>query len=134
MKAIITVGIPASGKTTKYAEFYGYIVNRDDMREHLFGNYYSGGYKFTNAKEKQVTEHCWDRVLTCAAHKMDIVISDTNLNKGRRESLIEELEKLGSEVNKLKMIAFTDQTKVVSLLDEHVNRQRLHSVVRSKRN
>lgn len=98
MKAIITVGIPASGKTTKYAEFYGYIVNRDDIREYLFGNYYSGGYKFTNAKEKQVTELCWERVLTCAAHKMDVVISDTNLNKGRRESLIEELEKLGYEV------------------------------------
>lgn len=97
MKAIITVGIPASGKTTKYKD-YPNIINRDDAREHLFGNYYSGGYKFTNHKEKQVTEHCWSKIVDCGESDEDIVITDTNLNKARRDNLINNLESIGYTV------------------------------------
>ena len=98
MKAIITVGIPASGKSTKYADFKGVIVNRDDARELLFGNYISGEYKFSSANEKKVTEYCWEKVLAAKELGWDVAITDTNLNKCRREALILSLEKIGYQV------------------------------------
>lgn len=94
MKAIVTVGIPASGKTTRYENFKGKVINRDDIRDYLFG----WPYKFTKKREQDVQEHQWDLIKTAATDNTDIVITDTNLNKGRRDALILELEKLGYEV------------------------------------
>ena len=78
MKAIITVGIPASGKSTKYTHFKGVIVNRDDARELLFGNYISGEYKFSSANEKKVTEYCWNNILE--AKELNIALAQEGLD------------------------------------------------------
>lgn len=91
MKAVITVGIPASGKTTKYKDFDGVVVNRDDIREELYG----WPYKFSNKKEQEVTEKQWDMVRGCAEKGLDLAVTDTNLNKGRRDQMKKDLERLG---------------------------------------
>lgn len=104
MKAIITVGIPASGKST-WANQYCLLensnavqINRDDIRADLFNNGFPiewDKYKFTKAKENRVTDEAWKRVLNAAAAEKDIVISDTNLNTDRLIKLISNLEAEG---------------------------------------
>lgn len=94
MKAVLTVGVPASGKSTKYKDFNGVIINRDDIRKELFG----WPYKFTKKREQDVTERQWNYIKTAAQLKVDIAITDTNLNKGCREVMVKELERLGYEV------------------------------------
>ena len=97
-KAIITVGISASGKTT-WAEKWcrennGVNVNRDDIR---FSVIHPGGdwssYKFSKEKEKLVTKI--QRVICQESYKLgkNLVLSDTNLNKSRVLEWIKFLEK-----------------------------------------
>lgn len=94
MKAIVTVGIPASGKTTRYKDFKGVIVNRDDIRDELFG----WPYKFTKKREQDVQKRHWEIIEKSAEEGLDIAITDTNLQEGRRNALLKNLEDLGYEV------------------------------------
>lgn len=83
MKLILTVGVPASGKTTwaeKYCEEHGAVnVNRDDVRQTLFGPFKWGEYKFDKKNENRVTEVCKDRVVRALHNKQTVVVSDMNL-------------------------------------------------------
>lgn len=103
MKAILTVGCSASGKSTLAKELVeqGWVdVNRDDIR---FDTYCNGVrdwslYKFSKEKENNVTriqEHMVD-----AAHTqgMNIIISDTNINDKTRNFWTNRLSGLGYEV------------------------------------
>lgn len=98
MKAIITVGVSASGKTTwaeKWCKENGWVnINRDDIRQLLFGN----DYKFSKENEHIVTEYQRFDIKECAKKGKNIVISDTNLNKGRNKMLVGFLEHLGYNV------------------------------------
>lgn len=102
MKAIITVGISGSGKTTWAEQFCRnrgdwVNINRDDFR-------FAGGkrdyynYKFTKAKEKKVTEKVWSTIKGAAELGWNVIISDTNLNPSRRDSMEQDLKELGFEV------------------------------------
>ena len=100
MKAIITVGISASGKTT-WAEEYcrkngNWInINRDSLRFSLFGVSSWKEYKFTKAKELLVTL-MQEAMIQAAAHAgKSVIISDTGLNKKARDSLVEKLKGWG---------------------------------------
>lgn len=88
----ITVGIPASGKTTWAEAFvvenYCVNINRDDIREQLFGI----PYTFSKANEKAVTERQVNLAILAEREGKDIIISDTNLNKKTREFWIEWAE------------------------------------------
>lgn len=81
-KLIVTVGISNSGKTTKAKELKNFVdVNRDEIRASHFTE--SGNikdYKFTAAKEKQVTDISETTVRNCLDMDMDVIVSDTNLN------------------------------------------------------
>ena len=85
---VITVGLPASGKTTWVDEWIiqhaDYInVNRDDIRLSMQGrNRYK---KFTKAREKIVTEIAHASVCSAIAAGKSVIISDTNLNPGRNK-------------------------------------------------
>lgn len=106
MKAIITVGISGSGKST-FAESLvssGHDwaeSNRDDIR---FDTILEAEvrdwskYKFSKANENRVTQLQKDGWQFCAALGLNLIVSDTNLNKGRREELVRTLEGLGYEV------------------------------------
>lgn len=102
MKAVICVGIPCSGKSTwakQYCQETGaQEVNRDQARMELFQHDYLEQYKATREKEKAVTEACKGLLEDCADDGKDVVISDTNLNHGRREELVRYCESLGYEV------------------------------------
>ena len=106
MKCIITVGISASGKTTwaeKFAfENNGYVLSRDNVRKTILSNMYnreiedSELWKLWNFKwEKEVTSW-YNELLKTAALSGEhdyIILADTNLNKQRRENLLDLLEK-----------------------------------------
>lgn len=100
MKAIITVGISGSGKTTWAEQQEGFInINRDDIRF----DYFCGGvrdWKLYNFKknEKHVTETQKALIEAAAKIEADIIISDTNLKKDRNNQLKQKLESLGYEV------------------------------------
>lgn len=120
MKAILTVGVSCSGKSTWAKEFleekdasfkfhcideqWGQ-VERDRIRRLIqmekgidVGDSGVNWGKWKWKDEKKVTELFWTDVETSAAHNASLVISDTNLNPDRLKSMIQKLEKLGYEV------------------------------------
>jgi predicted kinase len=95
LKAIITVGCSASGKSTfakKYITKDNWVeINRDNIRflnkEKNWNN-----YKFTKKNEKDVSKK-WDSELdTAISLNKNIIVSDTNINNYYRKKLIEKLE------------------------------------------
>jgi len=106
MKAIITVGISASGKSMFANEFLSKDllgrgeVNRDNIRKYLMekdGNTFSWD-KWNWKREKEVTIIVDAAIESHAMLKNDIIISDTNLNGGRRDALELKLKQLGYHV------------------------------------
>lgn len=114
MQAIITVGVSASGKSTWARNFIHdrlkldgeqwVDVNRDWERrcvlfEKTEGQVDSLVWRLWKWKwEDEVTARCEARLLKAAAEGKSVVISDTNLNPGRRDALKHKLEALGYEV------------------------------------
>lgn len=124
MKAIITVGVSASGKTTwakRYAMAHNaFISNRDDLRFTLTGTEGWHEYRFCKVTEKLVTA----LQLQTLAHnaqksQFDVIIADTNLNAGKRDGLVAVCKGLGYEV--------TIKPFPVSLMTA-VNRDALRSI------
>lgn len=113
MKAIITVGIPGSGKTTWANEQKGFVnLNRDDIRKEIFQFENYSDYKFTKPNEKRVTEYMRDLIERITKDKRDIIISDTHLYAPGRVAFADFLEDLGYEVEyKLFDISFWDAVK-----------------------
>lgn len=121
MKAYITVGISASGKTTwanqMIADSKSEIVdiNRDNVREMIFvkKNDKQFSWREWNWKwENDVTDICDKALVACAERKCDVIISDTNLNDARRRQLISKLEVLGYTVEvKVFTIDFKEAVK-----------------------
>lgn len=103
MKCIICVGPPNCGKTTFAKSLEGYVdINRDYIRFTEIvdnkGIVDWSLYKFTKAREKKVSDIVAQEIQLCYLFKRNIIISDTNLNEGRRNNLIKFLESLGYEV------------------------------------
>ena len=102
MRAILTVGISASGKTSWATELVrqGWRdINRDWIRFNMVkpGANWST-YKFNNTNEKEVTRLQGLMITESWAAGENIIISDTNLNASVRTSLIKQLQDLGYEV------------------------------------
>ena len=104
MKAIITVGVSASGKSTWAAEKVNeagskwFIVCRDNLRWSVSGVTGWKDYKFNKKTEKEVTELQEAHIKSLAKDKCNIIIADTNLNPSTRNHLIALCTSLGYEV------------------------------------
>ena len=90
----LTIGISASGKTTKANEIInsnksnpsGYInVNRDDLRFSLFGFTSWADYKFSKTREAFITKSQFDTATLAISLGMNVIVSDTNLSKKTRD-------------------------------------------------
>lgn len=109
-KAVLTVGVSASGKTTWAEEFVTLQnsttsesdpelfpqwvnINRDDIRFYILGerNWTKWNWKW----EKQVTAVVDQQILEAVNEGKNIIISDTNLNSKYRNQLKEKLECAG---------------------------------------
>lgn len=108
MKAIITVGISGSGKSTWAArqwdskqDYPVKVINRDNTRWFLTGKrgwQGSNAYKFHSSVEDAVTAWNEDLMNIAANRGLDIIIADTNLNPKTRAKLIRQCQELGYEV------------------------------------
>lgn len=106
MKATVTIGISASGKTSWAKTQDAIIICRDDIRTQMLiddgwdatNNNIWQRWKFDKIREKTVTEHCWRLIKQYRDRNKDIIICDTNLNVGRRVEMQKQLESLGYTV------------------------------------
>lgn len=103
MKAIITVGIPTSGKTTFAKELIAkdgtYVnINRDDLRRCIKGDLDWRRYRFGRGDEELVTNLQISAIEAAAEAGRNVIISDTNLSEKIRNRLIRVLEGVGYEV------------------------------------
>lgn len=103
MKAIITVGVSASGKSTfaKEMESQGYMdINRDNIRfEHFCNGVHDWSlYKFTKERENHVTQAQERMADGASVMGISVIISDTNINDKTRNFWIKRLTDLGYDV------------------------------------
>lgn len=91
--AIITVGIPGSGKTTWAEQQQNYInLNLDDFREKISGN-------AADQNVNKLAVEMRDAFLKRAIKKQqNIILSDTNINPFFRERLIDQLKTAGYSI------------------------------------
>lgn len=105
MKAFITVGISASGKSTwarEYAQKHGAIItNRDDIRFSLAGATNWSEYKFNNTIENMVTCIQQETVEWAAAYGREVIVADTNLKPVHRNAWVNKLDRMGYEVEEV---------------------------------
>lgn len=116
MKAILTIGIPCSGKSTwaeKFCKENDYReINRDNLRMELFNLESYNDYKMNRFNESVVTDKVNDLIQESTRNKQNIVISDTNLNEKYRNALVKKLEDLGYDVElKVFDVEFFDALK-----------------------
>ena len=104
MKAYVTVGVSASGKSAlalkmrEEGKVQG-IVERDIIRRNLFNFQQWSEYKFSREKENQVSDVHRTMIEGFASLSgCNIIVSDTNLNEAHRNALIAFLESTGFEV------------------------------------
>lgn len=87
---ILTIGIPASGKDTWAFEQWMddptiWITNRDDLRAmHHTQSHSIHQYKYTKAKERDVTDRQLDGAKAALERGNSVIVSDTNLNPKTR--------------------------------------------------
>lgn len=91
--AVITVGIPGSGKTTWAEQQYDYVnLNLDDFREKVSGN-------AADQTVNKLAIDMRDAFLKRAINKQqNIILSDTNINPFFRNKLVEQLKTAGYSV------------------------------------
>lgn len=104
-KAILTVGVSASGKSTWASQFAednnGYILCRDDIRKEILSFQHgrpisdSELWKLWNWKKESEVTSWYNERLKCAIQSNEydyIILADTNLNPKFRNSLINTIE------------------------------------------
>jgi len=103
MRAVITVGVSCSGKSTfaaQMVEQHDYVeINRDYIRFNIVlpGSDWRT-YKHTKARENEVTKVAEQLLMDAWAREKNVVISDVNLKKGKLDALVQRLTDLGYEV------------------------------------
>jgi predicted kinase len=103
-KLIITCGVSGSGKSTYAREInqkdFFFEINRDQWRFDLFCNGEKdwSKYKFTQKREDLVTKKCEEEWSSCVAHKLDVIVSNTNLTPSTLNGWIEKGKAAGYEV------------------------------------
>lgn len=132
MKAIITVGISCSGKTTLANSLVkeGWVdINRDWIRFNVVSPGADWGtYKFTKKNENLVTKAQEEMFFSAVKSGKNIIISDTNLNPKFRDMWSKRLEESGYTVEIVPMhITLEEALKRDSLRANGVGASVIHS-------
>ncbi len=104
LKAIITVGIPASGKSTFAREIIdqdpSYIeVNRDITRVKEFNVKGWSEYQYSEENEKIVSDRLYETYRDFYKNGRNIIVTDTNLKLKYLKITLSFLEHLGYDVS-----------------------------------
>lgn len=118
--ALILIGCPASGKSSRAKETGYEIVERDLIREQISDgsrkNFYT---KFDREfGESIVSDKIRTQLKNASKNKTNVVVSDTNINKAIRRALYSELFSLGFQI-KVEMI----NTSLDVLISRNNNRE-----------
>lgn len=134
LKAIITVGIPASGKTTFASTIIErdstYVeVNRDMIRREVFDSNGWSDYVFSDENERKVTNVQFEKFRDLQRASKNIIVTDTNLKMKYLRGTINFLKHLGYDVS-IKLCPITLQEAIrrnsvrkLSLPLEEISRQ-----------
>lgn len=98
-KMIASIGIPASGKSTlalDLAEDGFAVVSRDNYRHNP--SLFEQPYKFTKAKEKEVTERRNNNIKYWIDLGIDVFVDETNCSEKSRNSLLELAQVLECDI------------------------------------
>lgn len=101
MKAYVTVGVSASGKTTwAKTQTKFQTISRDDIRAKLQDREGRSvdWSKWSFRREDEVSKIQEDQIKTAAHNKIDIIIADTNLSARTRDHVINLLSRVGYDV------------------------------------
>lgn len=94
---ILTVGLPASGKSTWAMEQVRAIgavnVNRDDIRQMV-----CGGWTGKPEDEAMVTQIQHAAIVSALKKQQTVIVSDTNLNRGIVKGLVKIAQNWGADV------------------------------------
>lgn len=127
---VITVGLPASGKTTfakgyiKLARDEGLAVSRDDIREKFFGK--TGVLEH---KDEVIVTEMQERVVNIAlAHGKTVVVHDMNLRKKYRTRWLEQARLVGANFQQVDL-TWVDLDKCIER-DAMRERSVGHAVIR----
>lgn len=140
MKAIFTVGVSASGKSTwarEHCKATGAVeINRDDGRTAILmdeGAITDPAYLWTKwnfKREKEVNDYVDGLIKFCVEYNFDIVFSDTNLNRGRLKSQIARMKSLGYDceikyfpVDDIDVVIKRDKNRVPSVGESVIRKQ-----------
>lgn len=112
----LTIGIPASGKTTWAREYarnnpYTVIVSRDDIR-------HAHGWK-SGFDENRVTQIHRAQIEAALLEGLDVIVADTNINPTFRRRLVKFCHEHGADVV---LVPFTDVS-----VDEAIRRDSLRT-------
>ena len=96
MKAILTIGVSGSGKTTWAKEQNKRIISRDDIRRQLLGVSYDENlwecYTHNKILEQEVTRIVYQQIDDAVRNKEDFIIADTNISSNARSKLTNLLQ------------------------------------------
>lgn len=93
MRAVLLVGLPGCGKSSLAAGGEaGVEINRDAIREELFGSRAHHGHEGLVSREHA------RRIRLHAARGEDLLLSDTHTQRRKRREIIRELKQLGYRV------------------------------------
>lgn len=137
MKAVITVGVSASGKSYWADAQAGYtVINRDNIRrrilmaEGLLTSTEQNMWKVWDFKREPEVTAVVDRLLDEAREGRDnVIFSDTNLNPGRLKNRVIQLESMGYTVEiKYFPVAFEvalerDRNRIHSVGEKSIRQQ-----------
>ena len=104
-KAILTIGISASGKSTWAREYVEQSttniveINRDNVRFGIIGTEDWTKWAFTPENEERVTEICNEQMDDAIQRGDDIIVSDTNLTEHFVKQVAHKLMMHGYEVS-----------------------------------
>lgn len=100
MKAYITVGLPASGKSTWAREFATknncIIINNDTIRNQIYQEL--GHRQWSREIEAKVKEIREQQILTAKAEQKDVIVDNTHMNPWSREQIIDFCKQNGFDV------------------------------------
>lgn len=131
MKAYITVGCSASGKSTWARgcsrDNQVIVIERDSIRMGILTSkipsyrpFHDNMWQYWNFKwENEVTDIQMDKIKSAWSANLDIIISDTNLNITKRNELSKHLESIGYEVE---IIVFGRDISMEELWKRDINR------------
>lgn len=123
-KLVLTVGVPASGKSTLGRQYVdrGFVqIERDLLRMKHYGVWYGG-----SIDENKITRYQIEEIRRAVLDGRDVIVSDTNISKDTRDHLANFGRAIGCDVE---IIHINPELLLPELIERNANREDKSKVV-----